>query len=166
VDAPRTQAAKRLTLARAGLDASRVTYVPADLMVDDWLAGLRDAGFDPGRRSFFLWEAVTPYLDREAVERTLRTIAGSAPGSAVAFDYLGAGVVEGGSLFMRYARVVLAIVGERFGYGIGGPPPASRQVAALLESCGLVMEEHRTFGRENARQDAMAGFTTGVVPDR
>jgi hypothetical protein len=67
---------------------------------------------------------------------------------------------------MRYARVVLAIVGERFGYGIGGPPPASRQVAALLESCGLVMEEHRTFGRENARQDAMAGFATGVVPDR
>src|SRR5204862_6805551 len=87
VDMPRTQAFKRAMLRRAGLDASRVTFVPADFEREDWFEKLLAAGFDPSRPTFFLWEGVTMYLGRPAVESALGSIAGTAPGSAVAFDY-------------------------------------------------------------------------------
>jgi methyltransferase (TIGR00027 family) len=104
VDTPRTQALKREMLKKAGVDTTRVTYVPADFLEEDWLGKLVDAGFEPDRSSFFLWESVTMYLDREAVESTLRKIAGTATGSAVAFDYFSTEIIEARSLFMRYAR--------------------------------------------------------------
>ena len=47
-------------------------------MMEDWLEKLVQAGFDPDKPTFFLWEGVTMYLDREAVESTLRKIAGTA----------------------------------------------------------------------------------------
>ena len=86
VDSPRTQMVKRETLKKAGIDSSGVRFVPADFETEDWLACLTAAGFDPGERTLFLWEGVTMYLDREAVEDTLRKIASTARGSAVTFD--------------------------------------------------------------------------------
>jgi hypothetical protein len=59
---------------------------------------------------------------------------------------------------------VLTAVGEPFGtFGIDSTPPVRPRVAAFLESCGLSLEEHRTFGEESARKPAMAGFATAVV---
>ncbi len=104
------------------------------------------------------------YLDREAVESTLRKIAGTASGSVVAFDYFNADLIEGrGGLSMRYVRAVLNAIGEPLRFGIESPPPASKHVAAFLTSCGLSMEEQRNFGQETDRKPAMAGFTTAIV---
>jgi methyltransferase (TIGR00027 family) len=164
VDQPRTQAFKREMLVRAGLDADRVCFVAADFEREDWLAKLVAAGFDPGRPAFFLWESVTMYLARAAVERTLRAIAGTARGSVVAFDYFAADLLEQRSLFWRYARAVLNLVGEPLGtFGIDSTPPVRQRVAAFLASCGLSMEEQRNFGAETDRTPAKAGFTTAVV---
>ncbi len=164
IDEPKTQEFKREMLKKAGVDTSRVTYVPADFLSEDWLEKLVAAGFEPDKPSFFLWESVTMYLDRETVEGTMRKIAGTATGSVVAFDYFSAELLESRSLFMRYARAVLNATGEQFrGFGIDNTPPARRQVAAFLESCGLTMEEQRNFGQETERKRAMAGFATAVV---
>jgi O-methyltransferase involved in polyketide biosynthesis len=80
VDAPKTQAVKRELLEKAGIGASKVTFVAADFETEDWLRKLADAGFDPGRPALFLWEGVMVYLDREAVEDTLRKVASCAKG--------------------------------------------------------------------------------------
>jgi O-methyltransferase involved in polyketide biosynthesis len=53
-----------------------------------------DAGFEPNKPSFFLWESVTMYLDRQAVESTFRKIAGTAAGSVVEFDYFSTEIIE------------------------------------------------------------------------
>ncbi len=124
---------------------------------------LVDAGFEPDKPSFFLWEAVTMYLDRQAVESTLRTIAGTATGSVVAFDYFSAELIESRSRFMRYARAVIRATGEPWKFGIDNTPPARKRVAAFLESCGLVLEEQHNFGPETDWKHAMAGFATAVV---
>jgi methyltransferase (TIGR00027 family) len=163
VDTPRTQAFKREMLNKAGVDTARVTYVPADFLEEDWLEKLVDAGFEPDRPAFFLWESVTMYLDREAVESSLRRIAGTATGSVVAFDYFSAQIIESRSLFMRYARAVIKATGEPFRFGIDNAPPARERVAAFLESCGLSLEEQRNFGSETDRKRAMAGFATAIV---
>ncbi len=167
IDMPRTQAFKREMLAKAGLDASRVTFVPADFENEDWFAKLVGAGFDPTRRSIFLWEAVTMYLDRPAVEGTLRTIAGTAPGTVVAFDYFSPEQLRDSSAIWRYGRAVLKAVGEPFGtFGIDTTPPARERAAAFVESCGLSLEEQRSFGEETDRTHAPAGFVTAIVRER
>ena len=166
VDKPKTQAFKIEMLKKAGIDATGVTYVSADFLVEDWLEKLVAAGFDPDRPSFFLWEGVTMYLDREAVEATLRKISGTAPGSVVAFDYFSIEALESRSPFMRYSRAVLNVVGEPLGgFGIDNTPPVRNQAAAFVESCGLTLEDHRNFGRETGRKRVMAGFAVAVVND-
>lgn len=164
VDSPRTQAFKREMLNKAGLDMTRVTYVPADFQEEDWLEKLVDAGLKPDQPSFFLWESVTMYLDREAVESTLRKIAGTAAGGVVAFDYFSAETIEARSLFMRYARAVINATGEPWRFGIDNTPPVRERVAEFLGSCGLSLEEQRNFGPETDRKRAMAGFATAIVP--
>jgi O-methyltransferase involved in polyketide biosynthesis len=104
------------------------------------------------------------YLDREAVESTLRKIAGTASGSVVAFDYFSAELLENRLLFMRYARAVLNAVGEPFGtFSINTIPPVRERVATFLASCGLSLDEQRNFGEETDRKHAMAGFATAIV---
>lgn len=163
IDAPKTQAFKREMLRKAGIDTSRVTYVPADFEHEDWLARLIEAGFQPDKPSFFTWESVTMYLDRAAVESTLRKIATTAKGSAIAFDYFSTAQIEDRSLFMRYARAVIKITGESWHFGIDTTPPARQRVAAFVQACGLTLEQHRIFGQESERKHARAGFATAIV---
>ena len=166
IDAPKTQALKRATLARAGLDTDRVTFVATDFLKEDWFEKLVQAGFAPDRPCFFLWEGVTMYLDRPSVERTLRTIAGTAPGSVVAFDYFSTQLIEGRTPGMRYVTAVIKATSEPFRFGIESTPPARERVAAFLAGCGLTLEDQRNFGSESEHRHAQAGFAAGVVPAR
>jgi methyltransferase (TIGR00027 family) len=166
VDMEKTQQTKRAMLEKVGLDTTRVAFVLVDLLKENWLEKLVNAGFESDKPSFFLWEGVTMYLDREAVEKTLRIIASTASGSVVAFDYFNADLVESQSLSMRYTRAVLNATGEPIRFGIESAPPSSKYVAAFLASCGLSMEEQCNFGEETDRKPAMAGFTTAIVPMR
>jgi methyltransferase (TIGR00027 family) len=164
VDTPKTQAFKRAMVKAAGLNDCRITYVPADFEREDWYERLLAAGFEPSRRSLFLWEAVTMYLNRPAVESTLRKIAGTAAGSVVAFDYFSTELLQARSLFWLYARSVLKLIGEPMAtFGIDNTPPVKPRVAAFVASCGLTLEEQRNFGRECEDQGAPAGFAVAVV---
>ena len=163
IDRPPTQAFKRRMLITAGLGEDRATYVAADFQADDWFERLVAAGFDPARPAFFLWEAVTMYLDRAAVETTLRRIGGTAPGSVVAFDYFSGQAITSRSPFMRYARAATRFAGEPLTFGIDNAPPARAGAAAFVGTFGLTLEEHRNFGRETRRRPAPAGFIAAVV---
>jgi len=107
------------------------------------------------------------YLDRAAVENTLRTIAGTAFGSVVAFDYLTADFIKSRSLYLRFARAALKVTGEPWRFGIESTPPARDQVAAFLASCGLSMSEQRNVGQERDGKHAAGGLALATVnPDR
>lgn len=164
VDAPRGQAFKRAMLAKAGIDASRVTFVAADFGREDWYEKLQAAGFDPRKPSFFLWESVTMYLDRPSVASTLKRIARTAHGSAVAFDYFSPELLEDRSPTWRYGRAILRVVAEPFGtFALDTTPPASEHVAAFVAACGLTLEEQRNFGEETGERHPLAGFATAVA---
>jgi methyltransferase (TIGR00027 family) len=163
VDTPATQAVKRATLARAGIDATSVTFVSADFETDDWLARLVEAGFDPAKPALFLWEGVTIYLSRDAVKDTLRKIAGTAKKSAVAFDYFTTEALESGSLYWRYGRAAAHAAGEPLRFGVDRTPPSRERLAELLRSCGLTLREQRTLGHETDTERAWGGFAVAVV---
>ena len=57
---------------------------------------LLGAGFDPSRPAVFVWEGVTNYLTADAVDDTLGVVRDlAAPGSAILFTYVHAGVLDG-----------------------------------------------------------------------
>jgi methyltransferase (TIGR00027 family) len=163
VDAPKTQAIKREMLEKASIDTNRVTFVAADFEQEDWLARLVAAGFDANKPALFLWEGVIVYLDREAVEDTLRKIASTAKGSVVAFDYFTTEPLTSQALYWHYARAGTRAGGEPLKFGIDSTPPSSERLAELLQSCGLALGEHRTLGPETEGKRAWGGFATAIV---
>ena len=165
VDTPKTQAFKRAMLREAGVVGSAVTYVEADFQTEDWLEKLIVAGFEPGRPTFFLWESVSMYLDRQAVEKTLRKIASVARGGALGFDYISRELIDDQSLMMRYARFFLRLLHEPWIFGLDSSPAGDSHVSAFLEACGLSLVEHQLVWQSPARRQVAAGFVLAVVPD-
>jgi methyltransferase (TIGR00027 family) len=140
-----------------------VRFVAADFETQDWLARLTAAGFDPGQRTLFLWEGVTMYLDRQAVQGTLRTIASTAHGSVVAFDYFTTEALQSRALYWRYGRAATKAAGEPLTFGVDSTPPCRDRVAELLRSCGLSLTDQRTLGDDTPTRHAWGGFATATV---
>ena len=90
LDQPATQEEKRRRMRKAGISApERLRYVAADLNTETLEDALAGTGFDAGRPALFSCFGVTYYIGKDAVRKTLRSIAENmAPGSSVMFDYL------------------------------------------------------------------------------
>jgi methyltransferase (TIGR00027 family) len=88
VDYPATQEWKRRQLEEARIAVPpSVTYAPVDFERQTLAEGLRLAGFDSAKPTFFSWLGVTMYLTEDAVMSTFGFIAATPPGGGVAFDY-------------------------------------------------------------------------------
>lgn len=163
LDMPQTQATKRQLLRNAHLESTDITFVAADFESEDWLARLVEAGFDPNRPAVFLWEGVIMYLDRPAVESTLRKIASTATGSVLVFDYFTTEPLKSASLYWRYGRAATRAAGEPLRFGIDSTPPSRDRLSELLQSCGLALAEQRTLGPEADGKRAWGGFAVATV---
>jgi methyltransferase (TIGR00027 family) len=88
VDHPATQEWKRERLAAAGISVPEsLTFASVDFERQSLVDGLRDAGFNGSKITFFSWLGVVMYLTHSAALDTLKFIAGTPPGGGVAFDY-------------------------------------------------------------------------------
>jgi methyltransferase (TIGR00027 family) len=74
LDQPETQKLKVAYLKKAGIDVSRVVFVPVDFSRDNWYQKLKDAGYSPDKKAIFLWEGVTLYISEKDVRKTIRVI--------------------------------------------------------------------------------------------
>jgi methyltransferase (TIGR00027 family) len=100
VDHPATSTAKRrLVGAALGAVPRHVHFVTLDFNTEPLPNTMSAAGFDPTRRTLFVWEGVTNYLVEEAVEVTLRWCASAAGGSAVVFTYVDRHVLDAPEAF-------------------------------------------------------------------
>jgi methyltransferase (TIGR00027 family) len=89
VDHPSSQAWKRERSATFPYKAKDVRFVAMDFQRDQLAPLIRSAGFDPSKRTFWLWEGVTMYLWPAEVSSSLDSFAAlSAPGSHIALTYL------------------------------------------------------------------------------
>ena len=164
VDLPKTQQMKRELLHQCGVDTSGVKFVPANFLTDDWLDNLVKADFDPRKPTFFLWEGVTYYLSREAMEKTFRTIATIAPGSVVVFDY----ATEANIKVRRKPlgllhKAFLKAAREPQTFWISSEPPVKKNVAALMDAYGLSLREQLDWGRETKRKRSRGGLAVAVL---
>jgi methyltransferase (TIGR00027 family) len=89
VDHPATQSWKHSRLKEAGIPIPRtLTFSPVEFETQTLEEGLRQAGFDTRKNTFFSWLGVTPYLTSSAVTATLRFVASMPVGSGIVFDYM------------------------------------------------------------------------------
>jgi methyltransferase (TIGR00027 family) len=160
VDHPDSQAWKleRARELALPLGDSRV-FVPVDFEAEPLQDALHTAGFDWGQPALFSWTGVAPYLTAQAVESTLRTIAGAAVGSEVVFSYLAEESVldDVGKQFLRSYAPLAASVGEPL-----QPGWPVIEIDRLISRCGLKAVDHPA--RADLEHRYFAGRTDGLRP--
>ncbi len=99
VDFAPTQLYKKSRLAGLlGRLPENVSFVPIDFNQQSLANVLLQAGFDKRRKTFFIWEGVTMYLEAEAVAQTFQTIQLlSKKQNSLYFDYMLLEVLDGRS---------------------------------------------------------------------
>jgi len=164
VDLPKTQQLKRELLHQCGVDTSGVRFVSANFLTDNWLDNLIKTDFEPRKPTFFLWEGVTYYLSREAMEKTFRTIATSAPGSVVVFDYATDANIEARRKPLGVLhKALLKAIREPQTFWISSEPPLKKTLAALMQEYGFSLGEQLEYGRETKRKRLRGGLAAAVV---
>jgi methyltransferase (TIGR00027 family) len=89
LDLGSTQTMKKiLTHKFLGQLPPNVTYISMDFSRDTVTDKLLDGGFDPGKKTLFIWEGVTLFLNQAILEETLGRLARMGPGHRVIFDFV------------------------------------------------------------------------------
>lgn len=140
VDTPHTQSAKLSAAKRAGLGPiSQVTYVDCDFESDQPSDRLIKHGFDPSRRSLFVWLGVMYYLTEDSAKQTLREIATlTTPDSRLVVDYVDAAVIDGTTPHPGARRSVRSLKRRREPLRFGLTPAAAE---SLLLEHGFAVED-------------------------
>jgi methyltransferase (TIGR00027 family) len=138
VDHPDTQLRKRAVLARCGVSAAHVRFVSTDFHLERLATAMEEQGYCPSRRTVFLWEGTTNYLDDAAVDATLRWCARAVPASRLIFTYINDDVLEDPTRYVGAQRVFASLgrMDERMTFGI-----SPDRLASYLDERGLCLED-------------------------
>ena len=88
--------AKRAYIAKnIGELPANVSLVPIDFNSRELGAELKKAGYTLSAKTLFIWEGVTQYISKEAVDNTLKYVARAATGSRIVFTYVLKSFIDG-----------------------------------------------------------------------
>ena len=150
VDQVETLKVKVETLRKTGIEHDWITYVLVDYESESWIEKLEAAGFDRTRKTLFLWQSVSLFLEGDVVKQTLREMAAScAVGSIVAQDLYSRSFISGetSKMIERTSRTV-AKRGEPWIFGLDLSTNPDSTVESFLKECGLKMTEIHQFGEK------------------
>jgi methyltransferase (TIGR00027 family) len=138
------------TLKKAGIEHDWITYIPVDYANESWVDKLLEAGFDKTKKTLFLWQSVSLYLEADIVKENLREMADlCVDGSIIAQDFYSKGFSSGE--YSKAAKKLLSIIkkmGESSKFGIDMSDDPKGAVEAFLKECGLKMTEYTQFGEK------------------
>jgi methyltransferase (TIGR00027 family) len=91
---------KRKAIVQAlGAFPEHVQQVPINFIEESIDDKLKANGYNPEEKTFFIWEAVSQYLDMSSLEKTFEFFSDTPKGSFLAFTYVLKDFVEGNKLF-------------------------------------------------------------------
>jgi methyltransferase (TIGR00027 family) len=138
------------TLKKAGIEHDWITYIPVDYANESWVDKLLGAGFDKTKKTLFLWQSVSLYLEADIVKENLREMADlCVDGSIIAQDFYSK-VFSSGE-YSKAAKNFLSIIekmGESAKFGIDMSDDPKAAVESFLKECGLKMTEYIQFGEK------------------
>ena len=89
LDFPELQKVKRAYIdKKIGELPSNVSFVPIDFNSQELGEELKKAGYTLSSKTLFIWEGVTQYISKEAVDNTLKYVAQASTGSRIVFTYV------------------------------------------------------------------------------
>jgi len=138
------------TLKKAGIEHDWITYIPVDYVKESWVDKLLEAGFDKRKKTLFLWQSVSLYLEADIVKENLREMTDlCAEGSVIAQDFYSQTFASGE--YSKESRNFLSIIekmGESSKFGIDMSDDPKAAVESFLKECGLKMTEYIQFGEK------------------
>jgi methyltransferase (TIGR00027 family) len=149
LDQVKTLDVKIETLKKAGIKHDWVTYIPVDYSNESWVDKLLGAGFDKTKKTLFLWQSVSLFLEVDIVKETLRKMADlCVDGSIIAQDFYSKAFIlgEASKTVKRASRMIEKREPWKFGIDMSGDPKAA--VESFLKECGLKITEINQFGEK------------------
>lgn len=162
LDQTNMQQVKQEALRKRGIDSTFISFVSVDFNSEEWHEKLLAAGFDPGKRTLFLWEGVTLYLGESEVRKTLQRVSEiGAPGSILALDLYSLS-------FIKWAkksgeRVYKKTTGETFDFGLDLSADARASVEALLKSANLELGRIEVCGEKVEGKEPPVALVEALV---
>jgi methyltransferase (TIGR00027 family) len=150
LDQVKTLNVKVETLKKAGIKHDWITYIPVDYSNESWVDKLLGAGFDKTKKTLFLWQSVSLYLEADIVKETLRKMADlCVDGSIIAQDFYSKAFMLGeiSKIAKRQMRIIEKM-GEPWKFTIDMSNDPKAAVESFLKECGLKMTEYIQFGEK------------------
>ena len=126
------------------------TNFTVDYANESWVDKLLEAGFDKTKKTLFLWQSVSLYLEADIVKEALRKMADlCADGSIIAQDFYSKAFALG--KYSKDAKRFMSIIekmGEPLKFGIDMSNDPKATVDSFLKECGLKMTEYIQFGEK------------------
>lgn len=134
-------------------------FVSVNFNQENWIEKLISAGFEPGKKTFFLWEGVTYYLTETSVIESIRAMDKvCAAGSAIAFDFFPQHFLQGQDFWwMPTATNVLNLIGEPFRFGLQTESGNEAAIAQLLTGTSFQLSKLQMMGTRN-QSDGFCGL--------
>ena len=118
----------------------KLKFAPINFNKDNLQQVLSRVGYASSKRTLFLWEGVSMYLEEDAVAAMMQFVAAkSSKGSRIAFDYFDRAILDGdnGSYGAKEISAEVKKSGEPFRFGID-----PQKIEAFLENHGLRLVAH------------------------
>ena len=167
LDAPTTQNQKKKCLGKSKIEiSSDVVFNSIDFNRESLKIVLEKAGYDNNKKTLFLWEGVSYYLDPESVDATLELVRNySHNESIIAFDYVISVPIEKLHNYYGVKELVQSMANrhpnERGKFAI-----EEEKIESFLEQRGLKMVEHLKNGEiENRFLTTENGSLIGQITE-
>lgn len=136
------------TLKKAKIDHEWITYIPVDYDRESWKEKLLESGFDASKKTLFIWQSVSLYLNESLIKESLKDMASlCSEGSVVVQDIYSKRFVSGemSSIVKRNANLITKM-GEPWVFGLDILNNPKEVVESFLESCDLQLTDYIQFG--------------------
>ena len=150
LDQVKTLNVKVETLKKAGIKHDWITYIPVDYSNESWIDKLLEAGFEKTKKTLFLWQSVSLYLEADVVKETLRKMVDlCVDGCIIAQDFYSRAFILGEtSIIVKRSMRMIEKMGEPWKFGIDMSNDPKAAVESFLKECGLKTTEYTQFSEK------------------
>ncbi len=138
-----------MCLCKFHLHITQSQYVVNKWANSKWVDKLLEAGFDKTKKTLFLWQSVSLFLEADIVKETLRNMADLCVlGSVIVQDFYSKAFISGeaSKTVKRASRMIEKREPWKFGIDMSNDPKAA--VESFLKECGLKMTNYIQFGEK------------------
>ncbi len=159
VDQPENIKAKRSAIEKAlGSFPSNVQQVSINFIEQDITSRLKENGYQTGEKTFFLWEAVSQYLNESSIQKMFEFFSNTPTGSYLTFTYVLKDFIEGENLYgqeLLYKKTVKDNIWHSGFY--------PKEIASELKEYGWNLIEDLGYEELNNRYVKPTGRKLGIM---